>query len=230
LNSGKPLGTGRCGWWCPIETWSIGILPDENSGSKVRKRINESQTADSVGNKKVSSRISINNEPALPTDRTVEASSQSEDNVPNFASVFRYSSRDKPPFIVQVQPIQESDLINLHSLHISRILSQIFPRGILEIKKTGRNRILAQMCTYEAANRLIEDKSLANRNLKAFVPLHRILRAGIIRDVPQDFTTDMLKNSIISPVKILDIHRLNRRTKIENEIKYLPSRTICINS
>jgi len=27
LNNGKPLGTGRCGWWYPIETWSIGILP-----------------------------------------------------------------------------------------------------------------------------------------------------------------------------------------------------------
>jgi len=167
---------------------------DENSGSKIRKRTNESPTADSVGNKKVSFQISINNEPALPTDRTVEASSQG--NFPNFVSVFRYSSRDKPSFIVQVQPIQESDLINLHSLHISRILSQIFPRGILEIKKIGRNRILAQMCMYEAANRLIEDKSLANRNLKGFVPMHRILRAGIIRDVPQDFTTDMLKNSI----------------------------------
>jgi len=26
-NSGKSLGTGRCGWWCPIETWSVEILP-----------------------------------------------------------------------------------------------------------------------------------------------------------------------------------------------------------
>jgi len=84
------------------------------------------------------------------------------------------------------------------------------------------------MCTYEIANRLVEDKSLAARNLKAFVPLYRILRAGIIRDVPQDFSIQMLKDSISSPVKVLDIHRLNRRTKIDNEIKYIPSRTVCI--
>jgi len=38
----------------------------------------------------------------------------------------------------------------------------------------------------------------------------------------------MLKNSISSPIKVLDIHRLNRRTKIDNKIKYLPSRTVCI--
>jgi len=129
---------------------------------------------------------------------------------------------------VQVQPIHDSDSINLHPLHISRILSQIYPRGVLEIKKTERNRILAQMSTYEVANRLMEDKSLAARNLKAFVPLHRILRAGIIRNVSQDFSIQMLKDSISSPVKILDIHRLNRRIKTDNEIKYTPFRTVCI--
>jgi len=25
--TGKSLGTGCCGWWYPIETWSVGILP-----------------------------------------------------------------------------------------------------------------------------------------------------------------------------------------------------------
>jgi len=184
-----------------------------------------------LNNKKTSTRVSTSikySEPALPVDRPIDVSSQPDEIVPSFASVFRYCSRDKPPFIVHVQPIQESDSTNLHPLHISRTLSQIFPRGILEIKKNGRNKILAQMSTYEVANRLIEDKFLASRNLKASVPLHRILRTGIIRDVPQDFTIDVLKDSVVSPIRILDIHRLNRRTKIDNEIKYLPSRTVCI--
>jgi len=26
MNNGKPLV--RCDWWCPIETWSIEILPN----------------------------------------------------------------------------------------------------------------------------------------------------------------------------------------------------------
>jgi len=46
--------------------------------------------------------------------------------------------------------------------------------------------------------------------------------------VPQDFSIQMLKDSISSPVKVLDIHRLNRRIKTDNEIKYTPSRTVCI--
>jgi len=27
LNSGKPLGTGRCGWWCPIDPCPNVSLP-----------------------------------------------------------------------------------------------------------------------------------------------------------------------------------------------------------
>jgi len=124
--------------------------------------------------------------------------------------------------------MQDLDSISLHPLHISRTLSQIYPRGVLEIRKIGRNKIVAEMCTYKAANRLVENKSLIDRNLKAFIPLHRILRTGVIRDVPQDFTTEMLRESIASPIKVLDIHRLNRKVRIENEIKYLPSRTVCV--
>jgi len=218
-------------FFAPIQSSVRKTSPnDDIGGYKVRKRNNKSPTANISNNKKTSNQISVSNEgePALLVDRPVDVPIQSDNTVPSLASTFRYCRRDKPPFIVQVQPIQESDLTNLHPLHISRILSQIFPRGILEIRKNGRNKILAQMCTYEAANKLIEDKSLASRNLKALVPLHRILRTDIIRDVPQDFTIDILKDSIASPIRVLEIHRLNRRTKIENEIKYLLSRTVCI--
>jgi len=124
--------------------------------------------------------------------------------------------------------MQDSDSSSLHPLHISRTLSQIYSRGVLEIKKIGRNMIVTEMCTYEAANRLVENKSLADRKIKAFIPLHRILRTGIIRDVPQDFSVDMIRESIISPVKVLDIHCLNRRVRIENNIKYFPSRIVCV--
>jgi len=59
----------------PIQSSTTKELPnDENSRSKVRKRINESPTAD-ISNKKVSSRNNISSEPVLPTDCTIEASS-----------------------------------------------------------------------------------------------------------------------------------------------------------
>jgi len=120
----------------PIQSSITKSLPnDETSGHKVRKRNNQSPTADNLNSKKVLTRVSTNDKPASSVDCPNDASFQPDKIVPNFASSFRYCSRDKPPFIVHVQPVQESDSTTLHPLHISRILSQIFPRGILEIKK-----------------------------------------------------------------------------------------------
>jgi len=130
------------------------------------------------------------------------------------------------PFVVQVQSTQESGLS--HPLHVSHVISQIFPQDILEIKKVGRSKVLVQTNTYEPANRLVSNNSLTSHNLRAFILTYKILRAGIIRDVPQDLSIELLKESISSSIKILKLHRLNRRMKINNEIRYVPSRTVCL--
>jgi len=122
--------------------------------------------------------------------------------------------------------MDESSII--HPLHISKTISQILPRDILEIKKVGRGKVQVFLKSFDAANKLASNSSLASHNLKAFVPSYRILRAGIIRDIPQDFSPDILKEVISSPLKIIEIHRLNRRIKVGNEFQYVPSRTICI--
>jgi len=108
------------------------------------------------------------------------------------------------------------------------VVSQIFPRDILEIKKAGRKKVLVQTNTYEAANRLVSNNSLTSHNLRAFIPSYKVLRTGIIRDVPQDLTIELFRESISSPIKILELHRLNRRMKIDSEIRYVPSRTVCL--
>jgi len=128
--------------------------------------------------------------------------------------------------VVQVQSTQESALSHPH--HISRVISQIFPRDILEIKKIGRNKVLVQTNSYEAANQLVSNNSLSSHNLKTFIPTYKVLRAGIVRDVPQDLSVELLRESISSPIKILEIHRLNRRIKIDSEIRYVPPRMVCL--
>jgi len=44
--------------------------------------------------------------------------------------------------------------------------------------------VIAEMCSYKAVNRLVDNKFLSTHKLKAFVPSHRILRTGIVQDVP----------------------------------------------
>jgi len=134
---------------------------------------------------------------------------------------------NQPPYIVNPGTTQDTALP--HTLHISRVLSQIFPRDILEIKKVGRGKVLVQTTTYEAANRLVINNSLSY-NLRAFIPSYKILRTGIVRDVLscEDISVELLRESISSPIKVLELHRLNRRVKMSNEIQYVPSHTVCL--
>jgi len=65
-------------------------------------------------------------------------------------SSLRYTNKDRLPYVIQVQLTLEST--SPHPLHISRILSQIFPREILEIRKLGFGKVLVQLSSYETAN------------------------------------------------------------------------------
>jgi len=109
--------------------------------------------------------------------------------------------------VVLVQSTQNSG--SSHPLHISRILSQIFPRDILEIKKVGRNKMQVQTNTYKVANRLVSNGSLSSHNLSAVIPSYKVLRTGIVKDVPQDISIELLRETIFSPIKVLELHRLN---------------------
>jgi len=52
---------------------------------------------------------------------------------------------------------------------------------ILEIKKIGNGKILVAVKTAMGVNRLVENSTFAKYNLRAF----KVLRTGIIQDVPQ---------------------------------------------
>jgi len=100
---------------------------------------------------------------------------------------------------------------------------QIFPCEILEIRKLGQGKVLVQLNSYESANRLVNNNSLAASNLKAFISSYRVLHSSIVRDVPQDVSLELLKDSISSPIKILEIHCLNHRLKSDNMCLLVPS-------
>jgi len=40
-------------------------------------------------------------------------------------TTFKYTNKDRPPYVVQVQSIDDADSLSLHPLYISRLLSQI---------------------------------------------------------------------------------------------------------
>jgi len=140
-----------------------------------------------------------------------------------------YSNSDCPPYIIHVYSQNDDPSVGpMHPLLISRTLSQIAYADIKEIKRIGRGKILAEMNSFTMANNLVLNPKLEKENLRAFIPSYRTVRTGIVKDVPQHFEESDLLQFFDSPFKVVEVKRLNRRLKINGELKYVPSRSISL--
>jgi len=141
-----------------------------------------------------------------------------------------YSTSDSPPYLIHVySTADEAPSGSAYPLLISRTLSQLAYADIKEIKKIGKGKVLVEMKSAKAANKLIQDPNLEKHKLKAFVPLYRTIRSGIVRDIPQYLEEADILQFLDSPFKVIEVKRLNRRMKINGEVKYISSRTVCLN-
>ncbi|KYQ52361.1 hypothetical protein ALC60_08524 [Trachymyrmex zeteki] len=142
--------------------------------------------------------------------------------------VLRYSPRDLGPYAVYVYSNNRDNV--LYSTLISGIIAKSDIPDITEIKKVGRGKILIEVKTPSAANKLVENPIFPKHNLRAFIPAFKVLRTGVIQDVPQQIDIDSLRSHLESPrAKILDIsiiQRLNRRCGKDGKVEYVPSKTI----
>ncbi|KYN28483.1 hypothetical protein ALC57_02095 [Trachymyrmex cornetzi] len=112
---------------------------------------------------------------------------------------------------------------------ISSIIAKSGIPDIQEIKKIGRGKIFIEAKSAAAANRLVDNPAFPKHNLKAFIPAFRVLREGVIQDVPTELELDYIRRHIESPCsKILDIYRLNRRITTNGKSEYVPSKTLRI--
>ncbi|XP_011858585.1 PREDICTED: LOW QUALITY PROTEIN: RNA-directed DNA polymerase from mobile element jockey-like [Vollenhovia emeryi] len=137
----------------------------------------------------------------------------------------KHTNTDQPPFMVHIKDLNTTPM---HLLHISRILTSQFPKGMGEVTKIGRGHVAVAMNTLTDANKLIGDRMLEAKGLHAYAPSYRLYRIGTIKGIPQDLDIPTLKSNIKSTHKIKDINRLNKRTNTDGKISYEPSRTLSI--
>jgi len=187
-----------------------------------RKRTLPTSTTEKQGNTKAKRPVNVENSNSTSLKDSLTDPGKSNNKI-------LYTSSDRPPYIIHVYSFSEDSLVSpMHPLLISRALSQIAYADIKEIKRIGRGKILAEMNSYNAANNLVLNPKLDKDNLRAFVPSYRIVKTGIVKDIPQHFEESDLLQFFDSPFKVVEVKRLNRRLKINGEIKYIPSRTICL--
>jgi len=145
---------------------------DNDSDTASRKRpSSQSKTENSGGNK------------AKKPSSDVSNALRDSLNNPHDKPTILYSTSDSPPYLIHVySTADEAPSGPAHPLLISRTLSHLAYANIKEIKRIGRGKVLVEMKSAEAANKLILDPNLVKHKLKAFVPLYRIIRSGIVRD------------------------------------------------
>lgn len=116
-----------------------------------------------------------------------------------------------------------------HPLLVSKLIANIAFNDIIELKKIGKGKIMAELKTAKAANNLVSSDLLDSNNLKAFIPAYRTLRTGIVKDVPSSISVEAIHKAMEAPTfKILEVKRFNRRIHEEGQTKTVPSSTICV--
>ncbi|KYN12367.1 hypothetical protein ALC57_15482 [Trachymyrmex cornetzi] len=116
-----------------------------------------------------------------------------------------------------------------HPTVISSIIAKTGIPDIQEIKKIGKGKILIELRTALAANRLVDNSTFSKYNLKTFIPAFRVLRVRVIQDVLTEIDLEsVLRHIEVPSCKILDIQRFNRRTIIDGKTEYIPSKTLRI--
>lgn len=160
------------------------------------------------------------------TDNAKGNQTASKDGVP-FS--YKYSDKDKAPFVVYIYTKNNSNSEAAHPLLVSKLIANIAFNDIIELKKIGKGKIMTELKSAKAANNLVSSDLLDSNNLKAFIPAYRTLRTGIVKDVPPSISVEAIHKAMEAPTfKILEVKRFNRRIQEEGQTKTVPSSTICV--
>lgn len=145
-----------------------------------------------------------------PSVSTVKVQNTSDKNH-NRKNCMKYSAKDCAPFIVYIYSGNGEGAKPAHPLHISRLVTDMFrdSNAIIEIKKIGLGKVMVELSSYAAANRLVDSQLMRSYKYSAFISAYRMMRAGIIRDVPVDWDEETVRKAISSPCNILEVRRIN---------------------
>lgn len=140
-----------------------------------------------------------------------------------------YSEHDFGPFEVYIQS-KEKNVGNFHILSIAKEIFNLKLNDIIKINRKGKNRLGVYFTNYKAANNLVNDKRLEEKKYDIFIPTHLVSCRGIVRWVDKELSEEELKQyteTKMNHCKILQIRRLSRKHEEGNQVKYIPTSTVC---
>lgn len=139
---------------------------------------------------------------------------------PNLYSEFVY---------VFIEKINDQNIGKLHPMAVGHILhKKLNISNILKIDRVGKNRIRVQLKTIKDANNLISNKELVNENLRAFIPNNLLFRKGLIKFIDTSFDEKYLFTNFLSPITILEVHRVHRKIESNGQTVFVPKQTVIV--
>lgn len=149
-------------------------------------------------------------------------------------SKLNYNDFDKPPYIIHVTKLSESDSQDsLKILKFAQLLHKNQVSGIVQggIKSIGRNKASIEFQSAEAANNFKNSNILKHNSFTANIPRFQITRMGVVKQVPTEWTLEELVLSLKCPnesVRVIKARRLNKRSQKEGKNQWVPSTTVVL--
>lgn len=147
----------------------------------------------------------------------------------------QYISSDTYPYLVHVQRIQSApgDGSTLHPVSFGNFLKKNNILNIVpgSVKRIGRNRCAVAFSTFYDANSFLCNNSLKTNKLSAKIPTFQIVRMGLIRGVPAEWSPEEVTENISLPTgcgKILKVRRINYKVTVDGTTTWKPSQSIIV--
>ncbi|KYQ54048.1 hypothetical protein ALC60_07044 [Trachymyrmex zeteki] len=111
---------------------------------------------------------------------------------------------------------------------VSRIITKYVGNSIVEVKSVGRNKVSIALNNFEKANSILKLDTLKANNMSASIPAFRVIRTGIIKNVPLDISEETILKEFNSHAKIISARRLQRKVRKDGKDELLPSLSVLI--
>lgn len=105
---------------------------------------------------------------------------------------------------------------------------QLKNNEILNINKSGRNRIRVEIKNFSTANAILNSDLLNSRALRAYIPETSLCRKGVIRAVDPGLSNDEIVNVIQTLNSIKDLRRMTRKIEHDGTTKIINTQTVVI--
>lgn len=126
---------------------------------------------------------------------------------------YKYQGNDVGPYRVVVQrEVMENDrFTGINKINVGSILKQNgFGKAIIDIKKTGRNKVMVYMLDMNEANRLTTCRNLSLKHYRAYIPKYLVMVKGVINGIPENLSDQELLDNIECGNKVAEVFRMMR--------------------